>query len=79
MEVETAKQYKQHYCCICKNYRGKVEKQSLQQFLADQKTVSVRGKNAFFGILWHGRSNKFLLVARHTDHRLSKMPLNLVL
>ena len=26
MEVEprTAKQYKCHYCCVCKNYRGKV-------------------------------------------------------
>ena len=55
MEVETAKQYKHYYCCICKNYRRKVEKQSLQHFLANQKTVSVRKKMhllASYGTVW---------------------------
>ena len=46
MEVEprTAKQYKCHHCCSCKNYHGKGmevgKKMSLRWFLADQKIVS---------------------------------------
>ena len=46
MEVEhrTAKQYKCHHCCSCKNYHGKGieggQKVSLHRFSADQKIAS---------------------------------------
>ena len=44
VEPRFVKQYKCYYCCLCKNYRGKVmgdgKKVSLHCFLADQKIVS---------------------------------------
>ena len=56
MEVKsrTAKLSKCQYCCVCKNYRGKV--------VADQNIASSRGGNAF---CHPSTRNKLLLVARH--------------
>ena len=57
MEVEpgTAKQYKCHHCCSCKNYREKVmeggRKVSLRRFLADEKIANSWKTNTFWGIL----------------------------
>ena len=48
VEPRTAKQYKCHHCCSCKNYRGKGmkggKKVYLRHFLADQKLASLWGK-----------------------------------
>ena len=56
-EPRTTKQYKCHYCCVCKNYRGKVMEAggevSLHHFSADQIMSAWRKKNAFGGILQH--------------------------
>ena len=43
-ELRIAKQYKCHYCCVCKNYRGKAMEDgktvSLHHFPADQMIVN---------------------------------------
>ena len=65
MEVEprTAKQYKCHHCCSCKNYWGNGMEGailfSLCCFLADQQMKKMR-----FGASY-SMSNRLLLVARH--------------
>ena len=57
MEVEprTAKQYKFHHCCSCKNYQGKGmeggKKSVCITFWLTQTFSQVCGKNAFWGIL----------------------------
>ena len=69
MEVEPriAKQYKCHYCCICKNYKGKEMDGGKSVFALcpglpkDRECV---GKMRFGAAC--STSNKFLLVARHT-------------
>ena len=70
-EPRTAKQYKCHHCCSCKNYRGKGdggwEKVSLRRFLADKKIASSWGGGGGgmrFGASYSTR-NKLLLVAGH--------------
>ena len=69
MEVEprTVKLYKCHYCCICKNYKGKVMKSDknkcLHCFSADQKIARVCKKMNFGAS--YSTSNKSLLAARH--------------
>ena len=68
IEPRIAKQYKCHYCCVCKNYREKTMKDGkkkclLHHFLADKKIGSVDK------ILWGAScsmNSKFLLVARCT-------------
>ena len=70
MEVEPriAKQYKCHYCCSCKNYRGKGmeggKNVSLRRLGADQKIMSSWVKKNRFGASY-STSNKLLRVARH--------------
>ena len=67
VEPRTAKQYKCHHCCSCKNYRGKGmeggKKVSLRRFLTDQKIAS-SWKKMRFGASY-STSNKLLLVVRH--------------
>ena len=53
VEPRTAKQYKCHRCCSCKNYRGKgmeggQKKVSLCRFLADQK-IAISWKKCVLG------------------------------
>ena len=42
-EPRIARQFKYHYCCVCKNFRGKVvedgRKVSLHRFPADRECV----------------------------------------
>ena len=66
-EPRIAKQYKCQYCCSCKNYRGKgmeVGKKCLCVVFLLTRRSRIRGKNAFWGILY-STSNRLLLVARH--------------
>ena len=84
MEAEPTivKQYKCHYCCVCKNYRGKVMKDEKKKCLCIifqlTRRSPVHGKKMHF---WASHStHKFLFVTRHTlDYGPSKMPLKLAL
>ena len=80
MEAEPtiAKQYKCHYCCVCKNYRGKVMKDEKKKCLCIIFQLTRRSP-VHFGAS-HSTHNKFLLVTRHSlDYGPSKIPLKLAL
>ena len=55
LNIENCKAIEMHYCCVCKNYRGKViedvEQVFLHHFMADQKITSSWEKVFFFSIL----------------------------
>ena len=57
VELRIAEQYKCCYCCICKNYRGKVmldgegKKMSFHLFFANQKITTSWKKCGGFHIL----------------------------
>ena len=50
VEPRIVKQCRYHYCCIYKNYRGRVMedgKKFLHRFPADQKRSQMRGEKSF--------------------------------
>ena len=70
IELRTVKQYRYLYCCICKNYGGKVMEDGQKclckkNWLTRRLWMWVSGEEMhFFCIQQH--KHKFLLVARHS-------------
>ena len=82
--LRIVKRYKCHYCCVCKNYRGKVledgRKVSLHRILAEEIVSAWKHgeKRAFFGSLEHQQQVLGCCQTR-ADYRPSNMPLKLAL
>ena len=74
-EPRIARQFKFHYCCVCKNFRGKVvedgRKVSSNRFPADRECVEThfcRDKNVTFV------ATKIILVAAPANDTFVKVP-----